>query len=427
MKKSLSIFRLALLAIFFIFFVIGFILFATFQAENQEEKIRADIKIYGTFDENIINALIKNLNFRNLNFSNLSYTQFDHNEYEMGILRSIAAGDPPDLILISNENLFNYSNKIKKIPIEVYSIRTFVDTFVDAFSIFYSDNGIFALPFIIDPMVMYYNKDIFNNYAIATPPKYWSEFKELSRKITNIGEKKNINRATIAFGEVVNVKNFDSILATLFLQTGNRISYLKDRRYVADDSNLHDIKNAIHFFLSFSNPRNTFYSWNKSLPNSRDVFLSGKLATYFGFSSELRGLRLKNPNLNFDIAMVPNPKKKEKKQVFARVWGLAIPKSSKNPSTALEVARVLSGKEAQEILSKKINLPPVRRDLLSQRSGDKYMDILYKKAIFGSTFVNPDKRQTREIFKFMINSIKGGQSANSIIKRSFQEIDALFR
>ncbi|MCD5396683.1 MAG: extracellular solute-binding protein [Candidatus Pacebacteria bacterium] len=172
MKKSLSIFRLALLAIFFIFFVIGFILFATFQAENQEEKIRADIKIYGTFDENIINALIKNLNFRNLNFSNLSYTQFDHNEYEMGILRSIAAGDPPDLILISNENLFNYSNKIKKIPIEVYSIRTFVDTFVDAFSIFYSDNGIFALPFIIDPMVMYYNKDIFNNYAIATPPKY---------------------------------------------------------------------------------------------------------------------------------------------------------------------------------------------------------------------------------------------------------------
>ncbi len=427
MKKSLSIFRLALLAIFFIFFVIGFILFATFQAENQEEKIRADIKIYGTFDENIINALIKNLNFRNLNFSNLSYTQFDHNEYEMGILRSIAAGDPPDLILISNENLFNYLKKIKKIPIEVYSIRTFVDTFVDAFSIFYSDNGIFALPFIIDPMVMYYNKDIFNNYAIATPPKYWSEFKELSRKITNIGEKKNINRATIAFGEVVNVKNFDSILATLFLQTGNRISYLKDRRYVADDSNLHDIKNAIHFFLSFSNPRNTFYSWNKSLPNSRDVFLSGKLATYFGFSSELRGLRLKNPNLNFDIAMVPNPKKKEKKQVFARVWGLAIPKSSKNPSAALEVARVLSGKEAQEILSKKINLPPVRRDLLSQRSGDKYMDILYKKAIFGSTFVNPDKRQTREIFKFMINSIKGGQSANSIIKRSFQEIDALFR
>ncbi|MCD5396682.1 MAG: hypothetical protein LRZ98_00730 [Candidatus Pacebacteria bacterium] len=55
------------------------------------------------------------------------------------------------------------------------------------------------------------------------------------------------------------------------------------------------------------------------MPNSRDVFLSGKLATYFGFSSELRGLRLKNPNLNFDIAMVPNPKKKEKKQVFARV------------------------------------------------------------------------------------------------------------
>ncbi|MCD5396681.1 MAG: hypothetical protein LRZ98_00725 [Candidatus Pacebacteria bacterium] len=106
---------------------------------------------------------------------------------------------------------------------------------------------------------------------------------------------------------------------------------------------------------------------------------------------------------------------------------MAIPKSSKNPSAALEVARVLSGKEAQEILSKKINLPPVRRDLLSQRSGDKYMDILYKKAIFGSTFVNPDKRQTREIFKFMINSIKGGQSANSIIKRSFQEIDALFR
>jgi hypothetical protein len=45
----------------------------------------------------------------------------------------------------------------------------------------------------------------------------------LSKKITLLDEKENIKRATIAFGESVNVNNLKGILATLMMQLGNNI------------------------------------------------------------------------------------------------------------------------------------------------------------------------------------------------------------
>jgi hypothetical protein len=55
------------------------------------------------------------------------------------------------------------------------------------------------------------------------------------------------------------------------------------------------------------------------LPKSRNYFLSGRLATYFGFSSEARNIRFKNPNLNFYVAEIPAVEKLKNKTVFARV------------------------------------------------------------------------------------------------------------
>ena len=48
---------------------------------------------------------------------------------------------------------------------------------------------------------------------------------------------------------------------------------------------------------------------------------------YFGFASGLPDLRLKNPNLNFDVAM-PQTKDYTKNITFGRMVGLAIPRNS---------------------------------------------------------------------------------------------------
>jgi len=164
------------------------------------------------------------------------------------------------------------------------------------------------------------------------------------------------------------------------------------------------------------------------LPNSKQFFLSGKLATYFGFASEISDIRKKNPNLIFDIAEIPNISGAERKVVFARIYGLAIPKASKNKAGALIVATKLSSREAQQIISKQFNLPPTRRDLLSKPADDIYMDIFYKEAIYAKSIVDPDAEETYNIFKFMIESIYGGKyTPSKSVLNAFSEIDLLFK
>ncbi len=41
------------------------------------------------------------------------------------------------------------------------------------------------------------------------------------------------------------------------------------------------------------------------MSDSKNMFLAGDLALYFGFASELDDLKNKNPNLNFDVTLFP--------------------------------------------------------------------------------------------------------------------------
>jgi hypothetical protein len=54
------------------------------------------------------------------------------------------------------------------------------------------------------------------------------------------------------------------------------------------------------------------------------------------------------------------------------------------------VASELSGKESQAFLAEKLKLPSVRRDLLSSKAEDAFMDIFYKEAIYASSFIDPN-------------------------------------
>jgi hypothetical protein len=56
------------------------------------------------------------------------------------------------------------------------------------------------------------------------------------------------------------------------------------------------------------------------------------------------------------------------------------------------------------------------------------MDIFYREAIYASSFVDPDWKETKKIFRFMMDSIKNGRSSplNSV-RTAFREINILLR
>ena len=413
MKQNKTVFQIVVGVFFALMLIIGFVLFATYKPSSEKNKeFVGDVTIWGTMDENIVNLLLKDVRERDDRFKKVSYVEKSKVTYNQDILEALAAQQSPDLILLSNDDFLKNRNKIFTIPSENISKREYYNSYADAFSIYVSEGGVLGVPFVIDPMVMYYNKNMFSSNRVVLPPKYWEDFENpqgITTKIRVLDNGGNILKTAISFGESSNIKNFKEILYTLFFQFNNSIIKEGKNVYVSDSEGFGASSDIIKFYTQFSNQSNKItYSWNRSLINSEESFLSENLATYFGFSSEIKKIRLKNPNLNFDIAEIPSFKKSTKKTVYAKTWVMSIPKGSSNKGGALQVALKFASEDVQKILTEKIYLPPVRKNMLNESHDDLFMDIFYKEAVYAMSLLDPSPKEMNVLFSEYITNVSTG-------------------
>jgi ABC-type glycerol-3-phosphate transport system substrate-binding protein len=106
----------------------------------------------------------------------VTYIEKSKRNFNQEILEGLATGNIPDLILVSNEDFMQNLNKLYKMPFggadAVISKRQYKENYLDAFMIYTQRDGYFGIPFIIDPMVLFYNKILFRNNAILDSPRY---------------------------------------------------------------------------------------------------------------------------------------------------------------------------------------------------------------------------------------------------------------
>src|SRR5690606_11854218 len=93
-------------------------------------------------------------------------------------------------------------------------------------------DGLYAVPFAVDPMIMYWNRDILAAGGFAQPPATWESLTATVEQITLRDATRNILQGTVAFGEYSNVINAKSMLLTLLLQSGSRMVEEGQSRYV---------------------------------------------------------------------------------------------------------------------------------------------------------------------------------------------------
>jgi hypothetical protein len=152
----------------------------------------------------------------------------------------------------------------------------------------------------------------------------------------------------IALGQYNNINNVKDILSTLLIQNNNPIVGREGKSYYSLlNSNLLNlsvspIEAVIQFFISFSNPSNTAYSWNQSLPSSFDMFTSGRLAFYIGRASELFNIERVNPNLSFDVTEIPQIKDSPTKRTYGEIYAIVVSKRSSSISSAFLVSGELN-------------------------------------------------------------------------------------
>src|SRR6185369_6331845 len=117
-----------------------------------------------------------------------------------------------------------FENKVRPIPYSTVSQSTYVSSYIDEGNLFLTPQGALALPFSVDPLVMYYNRDLLASAGVASAPQHWNDSLSLSPKLTSLDASQNVKRAAVSLGAWSNILHAKEILSTLFIQAGEPIT-----------------------------------------------------------------------------------------------------------------------------------------------------------------------------------------------------------
>lgn len=415
----MSSFQIIVTGIFIALVVVGVGVFALFGGFGGQAGF-GPVTVWGTIDQNKMDAALGRLaeTSKDKTIQDVIYTQKSPATYQAELVNAIAAGTGPDLIFLSQSDIGVLSDKLVPIPYQSLSQAEFIGSFIDEGQLFITPQGYLALPFIIDPLVMYWNRDTFTAAGFSQPPQYWNDFLSLAPRITSIDAGSNIRKSAVGMGTWNNVSNAKAILSALMMQTGdfitNRTSEGKLEAMLGvkpDTADAPPASEALRFYTDFANPSKVTYSWNRALPNSYTSFTAGDLAVYFGFASEYRSISERNPNLRFGVAVLPQLMGASAKITSGNLIGLAVARGAKNPQGALAAAQKLTSTAAAAAVAQELELPPVRRDVRTDTSASAAASVFVQSALMSRSWADPNKQGTDELFRVMIESVISGRSA----------------
>ncbi len=339
-------------------------------------------------------------------FIHINYKLVRYSEYEQKLLEAFASDRPPDIFSIHNTWTRRYQNRgwimpmpskitmayptVKgKIKKEIVSelktkispnLNDIKENFVD---VIYDDivikgknpktkkqeTSIYGLPMAMDTLIMFVNRDLFNNAGITKIPKYWDkEFQQTVRKLTKQDNKGQIIQAGAALGGGRNIERSSDILAVLMMQNGTEMMNLNNT-IVTFDKTPKDFsfeskipgEDALRFYTDFANPAKEVYTWNSTMDNSLDLFIRGKVAIMFGYSYLIQQVKAGNPKMNLVIARLPQIEGNDPVN-FANYWVETVAAKSRHTDEAWDfVLFATEAEQATSYLEKTKKLTAIRR------------------------------------------------------------------
>lgn len=302
-----------------------------------------------------------------------------YTSYEDKILTSIAGNEPPDVFYITPGNYYHMVKKKVLFPLDDFiaqsrelSLKDYYPRILTTWKV----NGrYYGLPDTMSPMVIYYNKDMFDRAGIAYPKSNWKwdEFVKIAQKLTIIDRTGKVQQ--FGFGGFVFGLNFNFAMVLLIHQNGGKIYDIENKRFTIDTP---EAIEAVQFGLDFVN-KYKIMPTPEQTSNMGDVYalFTGKKTAmiYNGrwMDVELR----KDKSLKYGIAPVPRWKKK---LTILEQKGLVIPYNAKHPEEAWKFIEFMCGQYGSRITSE---------------NGD-CMSALKKVADSDSLYGNPEYPQEKQ-------------------------------
>lgn len=411
--KNFSLFQIIIMVIFGIAGILAVLIFGGFLPGYKNQGgggPKTEVLMWGALPGKKVGPIISQINEnRDISFK-INYSEKSPSSYKNDLINALASGKGPDFMVMTQDMILENKDRIFLIPFASYPEENFKNDFINLAELFIDKNGggVAGVPLLVDPLVLYWNKDLFSSSGISRPPQYWDkEFLEDVKNLTVINSAGNIVQAGIALGEFTNIKNAKDILSMLILQSGNPIIDKDALEVVLGEGGAAEA--AVKFFNEFSNPNKQIYSWNKALPMSIDMFVGGAMGMYLGYAGEAESVKSRNPHLNFDIAAAPQIKDGKIKTTFGKARSLAILKNSPNKQAAFAAILALTGKDASKALSENVNMGSARRDVLSDGTNNPALSLVYKMSVMSRAWLEPDAEEVFKIFKDMVESSASGR------------------
>ncbi|MBI5470089.1 extracellular solute-binding protein [Candidatus Kaiserbacteria bacterium] len=412
--KKLSNFQITLLVVFGSLFAAGVLIFALATAGGNSKAI-APVTMWGTFDDTLVALVMQQAIDADKRLEQVTYVRKDPATYERDLTEALAEGGGPDMFILRGDYALHDSGKAMHIPYSSFPQAQFQSAFLDAASSYLADDGIIAVPLVVDPLVLFWNRDMLATAGYANPPAFWDEVAPMVRKMTKRDDGGSIIKSGVALGEHRNIHNAKDILSTLILQAGGTITGHDSRGVLVSTISPQGStlaaasQNALGFYTQFADPANDAYAWSRALPESQTSFAAGDVGLYVGHASEAANIAKTNPNLNLAMAPLPQIRAMDRTLDTALVYGIAIARTSRHQTDALTAAYLIAKQPVSLALAEQSGMASALRSAVSLPAQGN-ADLVNKAAIISRAWLDPDPVATEDLFRAMIEDTVSGSS-----------------
>lgn len=417
---------------------------------------------WGVWDEPANFAEVINLYRSQHPYISITYRKFRFEEYEQALINGWARDEGPDIFSLPAEILRKYEDFITPLPPEtsVYNIQTvkrlgifkeqkvvtektasltpadLLNQYIDIVSReVVRNNQISAIPFGIDTMVMFVNKDHLNAAGIPEAPRTWEEFVRDIPKLTVVDTDGNLIRSATAMGTSANVNRAQDLLALLVLQNGTEVvdatgSTVRFGLPSSSDPNYRPGEEALRFYTDFARPEKVVYSWNAGQPPALDAFAQGKVTFFFGYPYDEPTIKARATNLNYTTAAAPQVTLQQPVNVSS-FWVETVAKKSLHPNEAWNFLQFVARPDVVPTYLAKAQRTPVLRSLLAPlvTSTDRATSVLATQALTAKTWYRGYNYAAAEaaMLALIDEALKGEKTLTEAFALASQQIQLTLR
>jgi len=361
-------------------------------------------------------------------------------DYQRDLIKQIADGAGPDMFMIHNDWLPYNKNHISPMPAALMTAEQYASKFPKvAVDDFVDGNRIYAVPYYIDNLMLFYNTNLFDEARIQRPPKTWQDVVDLVPKLTEYTGKDGIKKSAIALGVADGIPRFAEIIAALMMQYGAEMTTADHTKATFDlpapnsEPPYFSGREALSFYTSFATPQSATYTYtdaknadgSRKFPADIQAFMEGKAAMFIGYSYQVENIRKFAPGLSFETAPLPQLRADEPITV-ANYWGETVSKNSKYPNEAWDFLNFALRSQSVSMYNRATQRVPALKDMQEFYIDRQYYGPVAQQANFSWSWYRHNSADVETIFTQMVNNIlHNGVSVATAIDTAIRDINQL--